>query len=322
MLRFIQCCDSRYGPQALALFRSLQRHMSGEWCMDVYCLDDALWQTMCGLSGASPQPHPVLAYQSPRDIDFDPTADEIPGLYRALKNRSGGPWFWTWAAQATHHAIETHPEDVVAYLDTDCWVTADLRPVIEEVLNAGADIGSCDHRWPKHKADRVTRGDWWVGLNVFAPTIRARACAAWWAAWVRARCESNDPGDEYLGIPAGLAGDQPPLSAFGRMARHHKIQTPGLLASWNWDGHVYADVPGDAGRALGVFVNADGAAGTQQQRSGVAPIRLVHYHEFRFDEHGNIVKRTGYETPGCVTERLVAPYEAAVQAAAKELAGA
>lgn len=310
MITFVQVCNSAYGPQGLALYRSLEKHMSGDWRMLWYCLDDHLHDSLLG----GHRLVAVRAWDANRTgIDDYQKVDEVPGLLGALDQRKGGSWFWTWAAQATHHAIEQNPGDTVVYLDTDVWITSDPMPAIREVLDAGADVGLLDHRWPKHKAERVKRGDWWVGWNVFAPTIRARACAAWWAAWVRARCESDDPGDEYLDIPAGLCGDQPPLSAFERIARVHKIMTPGILSSWNWDGYVYEFKDEE----FRVWEN-----GERGSFGGTWPVIAVHWHEFRFDRQGNCTKKTGYETPGAVQEYLVQPYEAAVQAAAKELGAA
>lgn len=289
MTTFVQAADAAFLPAGLALYRSLLRHMTGDWRMVWVVLDPDGMVRLRNWATAQAEAADRLWLVSWTDV-----ADDMPGLHDALRTRLDadekrtGPWYWTWAAQVTHWMIERAPQETVIFLDSDCYAFADLTPALAEVEAAGADVGMMDHRFPPHRAERATRGGWWAGFNVFRPTLRSRAAAAVWAALVRERCLVEDPGDEYLGIPPGLAGDQAGLHALERIARVHKIQRPGFVASWNADG---------------------------------APVRpwLWHAHEYRYDAHGRRTRTTGYPIPDCVATEIVAPYELAVLAAATEL---
>jgi len=243
--------------------------------------------------------------------DFKP---HLPGVEPGTSE-----WFWSWAAITTAHFTNRYPDDTIIYLDSDCWFMGDPMPAIQEVIDQEADIGSMTHRFPAHRPNQE-RGGWWVGFNVFLPNERSRACAAWWASMVRSRCDRHDPGDEWLGIPAGLAGDQPYLHAFHRLADHIEIQTPGMLASWNWDGYhlswnwsLKAEAAGEKRRI--VYAQTEPAA----EHPDVDIVWLVHFHEYRFDAEGNKIKDTNYPVPDKVQEFVVAPYAEAVAAAAQEL---
>lgn len=287
-IRFVHACNYAYAAQGLALYRSLQQHMSGAWAM-VWCpLDWKTFELLSRTLGHASETHYVSDPRYGSWADTHPIHDS---------GDRPGEWFWQWAARSTASVIESMPESTIVYVDSDCWFLDDPTPAIRSVEEAGADIGQQTHQFPPHRmATHGDRGGWWVGFNVFRPTIRAAAAAAWWSAWVRRRCILTDPGDEYLEIPPGLAGDQPPLHAFHRLARVHEITTPGFVASWNAD-------------AL-------------QDRSAYDRITpwLWHGHEYRFDLSGECTKETAYPVPAWCRKQIVDPWKEAVQAAAKELA--
>ena len=285
MIRFVTACDAAFAAQNLALYRSLERHMTGEWRMVWYAIGSDLTVALAKLRGCE------------RLVTQSETATwQTPGLVEALDARDGGPeWFWTLASQVSHIQTEKHPQDTVVYLDSDMFVLGDLAPALAELEASGADVGLVRHRFPPHRSQMELRASWNAGaLTTFRPTLRARACAAWWAACVRSRCELHDPGDEYLGIPPGRAGDQAWLDAFGRIARVHGFADPGLaVAPWNWDDPAL----------------------------DLASASLLNMHEFRFSRSGDCERETGYPVPPDVRRTLLEPYKAAVKAAAEELWG-
>ena len=86
------------------------------------------------------------------------------------------------------------------------------------------------------------------------------------------------------------------------------------LAPYNWDAHAYGDHQ-EYGLCMEVGARIERNHGLNLQ-----PVRLAHFHESRFDPAtGAVVKRTGYPIPDDVERYLLAPYEAAVAAAAAEL---
>ncbi|MDP2705085.1 MAG: hypothetical protein Q8O71_01650 [bacterium] len=289
MIIFASACDANYAAMNLALHHSLLAHATDDqWVHWWVTLDDET----AALANAARE---RLVAHGHRDVlrvvPGDAVLTATPGLRHALNNRTGGAYYWTWASQVTAFvAGSAAPSDWVVYLDSDNWCLGDPMPSLREVPD-DADVAMLTHRFPPHRASMKNRAHWWVGFNAFRATPRGQAAAAWWAAMVRARCALHDDGDAYLDIPSGLAGDQPPLHALHRIAKVHEIQRPGFVASWNADDSTL-----DLGAAW-----------------------LFQAHEFKFSRDGTVVKRTGYPMPPAFLERVAAPYEAAVLAAAKEL---
>lgn len=332
---FIQAADSNYLPAGLALYRSLLQHMSGEWRMVWVVLDESGLVAVRRWAERNADAARYLEC-----VDWRVVAAEVPGLPNALlarldaEGRRTSSWWWTWAAQVTHWQIERSPEDTAVFMDTDCYAFADLSPALAEVAAAGADVGMLTHRFPPHRAHMAARAHFNVGtLTTFRPTMRARMAAAAWAAMVRARCEVEDPGDAYLGIPPGRAGDQAFMDAIGCLARVHEITDPGTgLAPYNFDAWPIANIHREVAKPAWLYADDERMptyAETQQKFTTTVsvmaedrphPVRLAHFHESRFDQvTGAVVKRTGYPIPADVERHLLAPYEAAVAAAAAEL---
>ncbi len=279
-VRVVTACNRAYAAQNLALYRSIREHLTGAWEFWWVALD---WATQKGL-GLS------RFGENLRVISQDEVRATNPYLSVALGRAEADAWFWIWASQAAEYAC-WRDEVLTLYVDSDCYALADWRPVLDEMR--GADVGMLSHRFPAHRlASHGDRGRWWCGFNAFAPTLRGRAAASWWAAFVRQRCDRHDPGDPLLQIPAGLGGDQAPLEVLPRIAATHEFQRPGFIASWNADGEHDLDTAW-----------------------------LWHAHEYRYDQRGDRTVTTGYGIPAGVQDRVVAPYEAAVKAAAQELWG-
>ena len=296
MIRFCQAADSNFGAAGLALYRSLQRVMPEDvdWAMHWFVVGEDLPKALMGVG------HGMQIHQ------MDDEADRVPGLRAALESRDGAPWFWTLASQATHLVIEDHPDDVCVYLDTDCYFFSDPMPAIAEVEEGSADVGVVSHRFPEHRSHMWDRARYGVYFNAFLPTRRSRALAAWWAAMVRAQCDVEMPADDYLGIPAGRAGDQEALDAWHRFAVVHEIQHPGVgLAPYNWDGIRIGE--------------ADGRAIVVLDEQPAQPVVFAHMHEWRHRRDGTVEKRCGYPIPEAVEQTIVEPYESAVVRAAEEL---
>lgn len=109
---------------------------------------------------------------------------------------------------------------------------------------------------------------------------------------VRASCETHEPGDKWLGIPEGFAGDQAPVEVLHRMAKVKGIEHPGVgVAPYQWDTEGFDP----------------------------ACTVLAHMHEWRFNDTGTVLRKTGYPIPEGVARHIVQPYEAAVQEAHSEL---
>lgn len=316
MIVFAQACDSNYGAMGLALFESLRRHMTGEWGMLWVALDRDLenallrWRTRLYDKDA----HAARRFMV---VGYNRLLESFPGLPETLASRTKADppsWYWTMGPHAAALAVELHPEADVAYLDSDCYAFADLRPAVQEVHIAGADVGVVGTRFPETRSHQHSRADVNSGtLTTFRPTTRGRAAASWWAAYVRGRCELQDSGDDYLGLPPGRAGDQAPLDVIEHLAVVRRIVDPGIgLAPYNWDAARVGPGP--------VVTATSGGGNGYYYPCEPTPVRLAHMHEYRVDAEGNIIVSTGYPLPDAVAEHVVDPWQEHVRRAAVSLA--
>ena len=315
-IKFVQSCgDGSYAVQGLALVQSLERVMPDdvEWEMVWHTPDEAFYYELQHLHARLNGPT-TWRPQDPMHWN----AGASPGFLNEYHKRQGETkskeWWWQFASHAAHCAIEEEPSAVVAYVDSDCLFFSNPVPQIVASLSEGADVAMCTHRWPAHRAAAASRGHWWSGFNVFAPTVRARGAAAWWAAVVRAQCDHVHPGDEYLNIPAGFAADQAWLEGIYRVADVVPILHHGVgLSSWNADGYTY-EAATDEDNAAWVLL---GQVGQPEHAAVYSPLVLWHAHEYVVDVNGTMVEGTGYPIPEDCVRLVVGPWQKAMREAAR-----
>lgn len=337
---FVQACDSAFGAQGLALLRSLEDHATDvDWKMVWLCLDDELFHFLHGLD-LGPDVllvrHDALRWEGEH---------QIPGLETALAHREGGPWFWTWAAQATWWAAQRFPDARVTYLDSDLWFFSSPRAILRGLDENHAEVGIFTHRFPPRYADRMERGAYNVGWVTFDASDRARACLAWWAAKVREIClvdmpalKEQLPDGTWWERAAGGAGDQPWLEAFARIAKTRclDLDVPGAaIAPYNLEAYeisrlaMHVESTGPTGPRRSVVTRPWARLlvfrGTTPDPDAITanngPLVFFHFHEARFERSGRMIARTGYDLRGRVIDVCYEPYEQAVAAAAAELWG-
>jgi hypothetical protein len=204
--------DRNYLPQAIALYRSLERQ--GEpfrlWFL---CLDADTRRIVDGLA----LEHVELV--TPADlIEFDPRLEE------ARRDRPEIEFYYACTPALVRYAFDrAQPSQGVAYVDADMFFLRPVSAILGEAPHASVMIVA--HNSNDEPAE-IEHGRYNVCFLQFAATPEARRCLAWWSART---LESTKLGD-------GVWGDQKYLDEFEeRFEGVHVFRDPGVgLAPWHF----------------------------------------------------------------------------------------
>ncbi len=214
MIYFCTYFDSGYLARALALYRSLERHVP-KFTLHILCFDDVTYDALARAHLASVK----LA----RLIDIEVFDRE---LLAAKGRRSVAEYYFTITSILPHFLFEACPEiDAVTYIDADLFFFSNPAPVFEEMGDAA--VGITPHRFTRQNQSHVKYGVYNVGWLTWRREVRAYDCLRWY------RCKSLEWC--YDVVEDERYADQKYLDFWpSQFAGIHRIDHKGAnLAPWN-----------------------------------------------------------------------------------------
>lgn len=292
MRHYCTLFDSKYLPQGLVLYESLQKHSSEPFRLNALPLDEETERALESLQ----LPNLIVLGRRAFEADQD--------LLEIQNSRTHQEYAWTCASNLCEWLLFCPDCDLseITYLDADLMFFSDPKVIFEEM--DGASIAVIPHRLTENdQRDRLEKnGKFNVSWVTFKNDWAGKQCLARWSEQCRKRC-SADVG----------CGDQKYLDEwpdrYGALLRTIKNIGAGL-APWNL-------------QTYGLYQFASGppqlAPPCDHGFAGFVPVVFYHYHETRFDEWGAI-RLTNYPLRMGDVEILYKPYIAAVNAAKERIA--
>lgn len=210
--------DSRYASRGLALYRSLERHVS-DFELWILCFDRLAYDTLLALN-----------LSQVRLVSVDEFERGDLGLLEAKPTRSVVEYFFTctpsWLLYLLNHNSYI---DVLVYVDADLFFFSSPEPLYEE-LGCGSLLITA-HNFPGDLKRYEQYGRFNVGLMVFRNDEIAVSALSWW----RERCLEWC----FDRVEETRFADQKYLDAWPELFPGvHILSSPGgALAPWNWMNH-------------------------------------------------------------------------------------
>jgi hypothetical protein len=189
MNHYCTLADSKYLPQAIALYESMVRWSSEPFTLHVLPMDEAALTTLN--EAALP------------NIKIVQNFHERPEMQAARRNRDWREYCWT-CASCLCELLMDRGLDAVTYLDADCFFFADPALVQHDI--GERSIAIVPHRFASTDRRRLEpNGLYNVSLVCFRDDV-GRRCVQQWAAQCREWC--------YYRNAPGRFGDQKYLDAW------------------------------------------------------------------------------------------------------------
>ena len=146
--------DSNYLPRGIAMIRSLRRQDSNAHIF-VLCLDDATFDVM------SSSTEKVTLIHIKELLAADPE------FALARNNRTQIEWYFTATSCLVNYIVQNNPDILnLYYLDSDLYFFSSIESLINESLNASAQV--IEHRFPPHLQHLIVYGRFnvgWIGFS-------------------------------------------------------------------------------------------------------------------------------------------------------------
>lgn len=186
---FVTLFDSLFLPQAVALYRSLERH----------CQQFTLWAITMDKEAQE-----VLGRLELRHLRVIPLQDiETENLLEVKHSRTRGEYCWTVTPFAPAAVFDLDPTiDCVTYLDADLWFTKPPSQLIEPFLAGDASVMITEHAYAPWRDLSATSGRFCVQFISYRRSGSSEVIK-WWQdrciEWCFARVEDGRFGDQkYL----------------------------------------------------------------------------------------------------------------------------
>ncbi len=199
MQNFVTLFDSLFLPQGLALYASMQRHIT-HYNLWILCVDDEVHEVL-----------QLLALPNVRLLQL--SLLETADLLRVKSERAKGEYCWTLTPFAPRFVFEADSNvDCVAYIDADLWFRKDPIKIFQELDTAGKSVLITDHGYAPENDQSATSGQYCVQFMVFK-RHGGEAVRQWWEdrciEWCYARAEDGKFGDQkYLETWPDIFADQ------------------------------------------------------------------------------------------------------------------
>jgi len=154
MEHYVTLFDSKYLPQGISLYRSMER-WCGEFTLWVICMDDLAEELLTELN-----------YKSMRLISLSDV--ETHPLLQVKLNRTVGEYCWTltpFAADAVFEKDST--AERVTYLDADLWFQASPAKIFEEFDRSNASVLITEHGYAPENDQSASSGFFCVQFVTF-----------------------------------------------------------------------------------------------------------------------------------------------------------
>jgi hypothetical protein len=214
MEHYVTLFDSKYLPQGIALYRSMER-WCGEFTLWVICMDDLSERVLEELN------YKFMRLISLSDIETQP-------LLQVKLGRTVGEYCWTltpFAADAVFEKVSTAKR--VTYLDADLWFRASPAKIFEEFDRSNASVLITEHGYAPENDQSASSGFFCVQFLTFTREESLPIRLQWQKQcleWCFNRVEDGKFGDQkYL--------DTWPLDYGSKV---HVMEHPEwALAPWN-----------------------------------------------------------------------------------------
>lgn len=191
--------DRAYICKGLALYESLLRHSSSDFCLYVLALDEATRVELARLK---------LEKAITIEIGY---FEKHMRLAEVRASRTWTEYCYTLASQFTSFLMNTGIREIT-YVDADCYFFQNPEIVFAEI--GERSIGIVPHRFQDKDRERLSpNGEYNVSLVHFKSTYFGRECLSEWASDCREWCYArNEPGryaDQfYLNFWPGKYGNE------------------------------------------------------------------------------------------------------------------
>lgn len=195
---FATCFDRAYLVKGLALYESLVRHSSSDFCLYVLALDES---TRIELARLKLEKAIVI------EIGYFEHQTLFIEMRHLRQERTWQEYCWTLASQFTQWLLRTGMRECT-YLDADLFFFADPETAFTEI--GERSIAITPHRLIPEKKHLEVNGIYNVGFVHFKNTAVGRQCLSIWATQVVERCSAADGcGDQqYLNEWPGWYGNE------------------------------------------------------------------------------------------------------------------
>lgn len=188
--QFCTLFDLGYLPQGIALYKSLQRHVS-KFTLWVLCMDKAV--------------ESALERMGLPNVKLIPLEEvETAELLAAKSTRSHGEYCWTLSPFLPKFILDHNLLiSRVTYLDADTWLLKSPGPIFEEFEKSGKHVLYTEHGYAPEYDQAESSGKYCVQLLIYRNSKETRNVLNWWGNqcldWCYARNEDGKMGDQkYL----------------------------------------------------------------------------------------------------------------------------
>ena len=186
---YVTLFDRLFLPQGLALYASMERHIT-DYVLWILCVDD--------------DTHDVLAKINPPNVRLLQLSQlETDDLLRVKTTRTKREYCWTLTPFAPRFVFEANPTVTrVTYLDADLWFRKSPAPIFREFQASGKHVLITDHAYAPDNDANATSGQYCVQFMIFKRND-GEVVRKWWEdhciEWCYARLEEGKFGDQkYL----------------------------------------------------------------------------------------------------------------------------
>lgn len=216
-MNFVTLFDKNYLSRGIALYQSLQKNCSADFCLYVLALDDFVADFFTANAGE---------YKNVIVETLSQIKAAYPVLEKLQQQRTRAEFSWTLSSFSIQYVIKKYSLASCTYLDADTYFYADPQTLLDEVGEKSVLI--TPHNYTPRYDQSATSGRYCVQFVYFKNDEDGNKVLEWW----RAACEEC-----CCGVPAnGKFGDQKYLddwlSRFSGIV--HECQNVGAgVAPWN-----------------------------------------------------------------------------------------
>lgn len=189
MEHYVTLFDSLFLPQGLALYASMQRHLTN-YRLWIICVDSQVYSSLEKLNLPNVKLLQLSQLETPELIAIKPT-------------RTTREYCWTLTPFAPRFVFESDSTvDRVTYLDADIWFRKNPNPIFKEFEASGKHVMITDHAYAPEYDQSAKSGQFCVQFMIFTRK-GGEAVRKWWEErcieWCFARFEDGKFGDQkYL----------------------------------------------------------------------------------------------------------------------------
>lgn len=189
MEHYVTLFDGMYLPQGLALYRSMERHLS-DYTLWIICVDDGAFDALAQLN------LPNVKLLSAAEL-------ETEDLKRVKPGRTRAEYCWTLTPHAPRFVFESEPTaQRVTYLDADLHFRKNPAAIFRELEASGKSVLITEHAYAAEHEQSQTSGQYCVQFMTFYRDA-GEPVRKWWEErcleWCFARFEEGKFGDQkYL----------------------------------------------------------------------------------------------------------------------------